>query len=483
MDKERPNILIVMTEHQQGTTVDPECLCRMPNVKERLAGEGMRFKLAHTPTALCAPARASFFSGLYPTRHGMYNNFHNAPVMHAGLFPNVKLFSQPLRKAGYNLSFIGKWHVSGTKSPYDYGWEVPVGQIPGPDKSPMPGERKKQFIPYRQPSKDITNGGLIKRRGWPDFWLYGRRPGKPEDMLDFKFGRIAQEEIRRLSKLSKPWVIYVGLVDIHDPYLAPEPYASMYKPEDVPLPKNYFDSLQDKPAIYRRMRQQLWSQLNEEQVRQAIAYYWGLCSMDDDVVGMLLDTLEEMKVEDRTIVVYTADHGDQVGGHGLFLKGVLPFEESYRIPMIVRWPGVTRKNSVCSEFVTHCDFAPTLCEIAGIDPINNPDGRSLLSLLKGSVPSDWPQTSFGQFCGTEYYYTQRIVWNKRYKYVFNTFDFDELYDLKEDPYELKNLSNDPKYQEVKKELIGEMWKWVDKTDDVIISPYPTTALVPYGPML
>lgn len=480
MNKERANILVVMTEHQQGATVDPDSLCHMPNVKDRLAGQGMRFELGYTPTALCAPARASFFSGLYPTRHGMYNNYHSAPVMHSGLFTNVKLFSQSLRKTDYNLSFIGKWHVSGVKSPNDYGWEVPVGQIPGPINSPVPGQRKRQ---YRQPSKDITDGGLIKRYGWPDFWLYGRHPGKPEDMHDFKMGRIAREEIKRLSNLSKPWVIYVGLVDIHDPYLAPEPYASMYKPEDIPLPENYADSLQDKPAIYRRMRQQLWSQLSEQQVREAIAHYWGLCSMNDDIMGMLLDTLKEMKVEDKTLVLYTADHGDQVGSHGLFLKGVLPFEESYHVPMIIRWPGVVKEGSVCSEFVTHCDFAPTFCEIAGADPVNDPDGRSLVPLLKGRTPSDWPQTFFGQFCGTEYYYSQRILRDKHHKYVFNAFDFDELYDLKKDPNELKNLADDSEYQEIKKWLTNEMWKWVDKTDDVITNPYPSVALVPYGPML
>lgn len=476
--KDKPNILIVMTEHQQGRTVDPDCPCRMPNVKERIAGKGIRFDLGYTPNALCAPARASFFTGLYPSVHGMYNNYHSMPVIHAGLYPGVKLFSQHLRNAGYNLSYIGKWHVSGEKGPANYGWHIPKGETPGPVSSPLPGQRK---VRYWRPPDNLRRAAIIRRKGWPDFALYGTRPGRPEDMLDFKRGRVAVEEIKRLSKERDPWVIYVGLTEIHDPYIVVEPYASMYDPDDVPLPGNYYDSLEDKPAIYRRMRQQLWSQLSERQVREAIAYYWGLCTMNDGVVGMLLDALEDAGVEENTLVLFTADHGDQVGGHGLFLKGVLPFEESYRIPMVARWPQMIKAGSVCSEFVTLCDFAPTFCEIAGAENMEPCHGRSLLPIFQGSVPEDWPKTFFGQFLGTEYYYTQRIVRDHRFKYVFNGFDFDELYDLKEDPYETRNLANDPDYEAVKQRLIREMWMWARKTDDILFNPYPSVALVPYGP--
>ena len=481
--KDRPNILIVMTEHQQGRTVDPSCPCHMPNVKERIASKGMRFELGYTPTALCAPARASFFTGLYPSVHGMYNNYHSMPVIHGGLFPGVKLFSENLKKAGYNLSYIGKWHVSGEKGPVDYGWSIPKSQTPwdgGPLGFPKPGSRVKR---YREPRKDLKRYAIIRRNGWPDYIIYGTRPGKPENMMDFKRGKIAAEEIRRLSKKPEPWVIYVGLTEIHDPYVVVEPYASMYDPEEVPLPENYYDTLEDKPAIYRRMRRQLWDQLNEEQIREAIAYYWGLCTMNDDVVGMLLDALEDAGVEDNTLVLFTADHGDQVGGHGLFLKGVMPFEESYRIPMVVRWPNVIKPGSICSEFVTLCDFAPTFCEIAGAEPLNPCHGRSLLPIFEGSIPEDWPKSFYGQFLGTEYYYTQRIIRDHRYKYVFNAFDFDELYDLQKDPYEMRNLAFDPEYEDVKRRLIEEMWRWAEKTDDIIFNAYPSVALVPYGPQI
>jgi arylsulfatase A-like enzyme len=474
-------MLIIMTEHQQGWTVDPRCQCKMPNVKDRIIGQGIRFDNGYTPNALCAPARASFFSGLYPTGHGMYNNYHSIPVMHSGLFPEVTLFSENLKQSGYNLSFIGKWHVSAEKCPADYGWEGPdagTGNLWG---APSPGRRDRTL---NQQSFDyLKKAGIVKRNGWPDFALYGTRQGKPEDMTDFKRGTMAIQEIKRLSQESNPWVIYVGLTDIHDPYIVTEPYASMYNPDDIPIPPNYYDLMEDKPSIYRRMRQQLWSQLSERQVREAIAYYWGLCSMNDDVVGMLLDSLDEIGVSDNTMVLYTSDHGDQVGGHGLFLKGVLPFEESYHIPMAVRFPEMIKPSSVSSEFVNLCDFAPTFCDLSGSEPMPQSHGRSLVPIFEGKPPDDWTKTFFGQFLGTEYYYTQRIIRDQRYKYVFNGFDFDELYDLQEDPYEIKNLANNSDYDNVKKHLLKEMWRWCEKTDDIMFNSYPSVALVPFGPMI
>lgn len=476
--QEKPNILIIMTEHQQGKTVDSDFPCKMPNVKERLKNLGMEFKLAYTPTALCAPARASFFTGLYPSSHGMYNNYHSIPVIHSGLFKGVTLFSEVLKESGYDLYYIGKWHVSGEKNPEDYGWKVSWESSLGPLKAPEPGRRKEDL----ESRFDISKPGYIKRPGWPDYLLYDVIDAKLEDMIDYKRTEIAIDIIRHLSKGNKPWVIYIGFTQIHDPYYALEKYVDMYRLEDIPLPPNYYDRLEDKPRIYRRMKKQLWSQLTEEQVKEAIRCYWAICTMTDDLVGMMLDTLEELEILENTIVIYTSDHGDEVGAHGLFLKGVLPFEESYRIPLVISWPKVIKPGSKFTDFVTLCDFASTFYEIVGVENPPLTHGRSLLSIFRGESPKDHPHTFYGQFLGTEYYYTQRIVRDKKYKYVFNGFDIDELYDMEKDPYELTNLADKEEYEEVKKELIRELWKWAKKTDDIIFNPYPTVALIPYGPL-
>jgi arylsulfatase A-like enzyme len=172
-----------------------------------------------------------------------------------------------------------------------------------------------------------------------------------------------------------------------------------------------------------------------------------------------------------------------VGGHGLFHKGVFPFEECHHIPLLLRWPARIPAGSRCHEFVTLADLAPTFCEVAGAAPLPNISGRSLLPLLQEGAAEDWPQTTFAQFSGMAYYYTQRLVQDTRYKYVFNTFDFDELYDLETDPGELENLAADPAYEPVKRRLVLSMWDWIATTNDTICSTdYPIVAFVPYGPL-
>lgn len=468
-----------MVEQQQGNTIEPYSPCKMQNVKSRLANMGMRFQNAYTPTPLCSPARASFFTGLYPSAHGMYNNYHSAPVIHSSLFEGTKLFSEVLKEAGYNLSYIGKWHVSGEKTPEDYGWKVLWESDLGHYIVPKPGRRKKNL----KSRVDISKSGFIQRPGWPDYLLYDVIDAKLPDTIDYKRTKIAIDEIRTLSKENKPWVIHASLTQIHDTYFALEKYVNMYKLKDIPLPPNYYDSLEDKPRIYKRMKDQLWSKLTEEQTKEAIRCYWALCTMTDELVGMLLDTLEDLDLLEDTIVIYTSDHGDEVGSHGLFLKGVMPFEESYRIPLIISWPKVIKPRSIYGNFVTLCDLTPTFYEIANIKNPPSSHGKSILNILKGEQPENWRKTFYGQFFGTEYYYTQRIIRNKKYKYVFNGFDIDELYDLEKDPYELINLANKKEYEEVKKELIRELWRWAVKTDDIIFNPYPTVALIPYGPLL
>ncbi len=484
--QKKPNFLIIMTEHQQAATVEPGSPCRMPNVIERIAAPGIRFERAYTPCALCAPARASFFTGRYPTGHGMYNNYHSPPLMNADLFPDVRMFSDSLKKAGYALSYVGKWHISGTRTPADFSWHiVPDGDV-YLSSAPDLRERRERWQRFKEGENPTDPAGLkdtvlLERPGWPEYALSGTHPGRLEDMTDYRRTAAAARELKRLAGSDQPWALYVGLIQIHDPYMPVEPYASMYDPRDVQLPASFHDDMADRPDIYRRLRRQIWSQLSEDHARQAIAAYWGLCTMTDDLVGMLLDALDDSGAAEDTLVLFCTDHGDQVGAHGLFLKGILPFEESYRVPMVARWPREVAPGSVCEEFVTHCDIAPTLCEIGGGVPLEAVAGRSILPLLKGEVPGDWPATFFGQFCGTEVYYTQRIVSDKRFKYVFNAFSFDELYDLEADPHEMKNLAQDASYEPVKKRLIGEFWRWVERSDDVLFESYPTVALVPYGP--
>ncbi len=473
---ERPNFLVFMTDQEQGAVVRPGHPCRTPYA-ERLASEGISFVEAYCPTAHCCPSRATFMTGLYPSRHGVYNNVCTPTAIHFGLNPGVGTFSEALKEAGYRLAYVGKWHVSAEEGPADRGWEEVVVTAGKGASHHRSIDRWRGMAVQKGP----RGRGEIVRPGWGNYRLYGTR--QDEDTLDRRIVRAAIRTLEKLAEDGNPWFLFVGPSGPHDPYIVPERFVRTYDPESVPLPPSYWDTLEDKPRVYRRMRQQYWGQLGEDEVREAIAHYWAYCTMMDEMFGEVLEVLEETGQADRTLVLRLSDHGDYVGAHGLFLKGVPAFREAYNIVAVLRWPeGVERPGREVDAFVTLADFAPTFLELAGVPVPDGLTGRSLVPFLRGEEPEDWPDAFFGQFNGVELYYTQRVVRTRDYKYVYNGFDFDELYDLRTDPYETVNLADRPEYEEVKRELVRRMWEFAaGEADELIFNPYPTVALAPWGP--
>ncbi len=295
----------------------------------------------------------------------------------------------------------------------------------------------------------------------------------------------------------------------HDLYRAPQNFVDMYHVESIPLPVSFRDTLEDKPRIYQRMRYQYWQQLSDEEVQQAILHYWAKLTMQDALFGLLLDALEKTRQAENTIVIYTADHGDYAGSHGMWAKGVPSFREAYNIPCVIRWPrGITQSGRTIDALVSTVDFAPTILDAAAIQRVPQMSGLSLLPWLRGETPANWRKAVFTQLNGVELYYTQRIVMTDSYKYVYNGFDYDELYDLKEDPHEMVNLAfpelkqaravmaegtglrppeNVPWPQlpsnlaEVRRDLLQQMWRFAQERQDQIFDPYLTVAMAPMGP--
>ncbi len=495
----RPNFLIFMTDQQQAQVIAPEHPCRTPHV-ERLAAQGVRFTRAYTPAAHCCPSRATFFTGLYPSRHGVYNNVLNGQAIHTGLNPGVVTFGERLREAGYRLVFSGKWHVSAHETPADRGWEeLTVGAVRGQRHGISWAQWEERA---RQPADDDRprGRGEILRPGWGRYRLYGtanpaRRPDQPAPdggaadtapyraAADYRIVAPALQALRELAAGEQPWCLYIGVNGPHDPFMVPPPYDRLYDPATVPLPPNYHDRLEDKPRVYQRQRRQLWDQLGEDEIREAIAHYWGYCTLLDEMLGEVLATLEATGQAEETVVIFLSDHGDYAGAHGLFCKGVPAFDEAYHIPLVIRWPqGIARPGRTVDEFVTLADLAPTLLELAGCPVPPDLSGRSLAPFLRDETPADWPDAFYSQFNGVELYYSQRIVQTKRYKYVFNGFDFDELYDLQVDPHETVNLAQRPEYQPVIREMVARMWRFAHQERDTQHNPYITVGLAPYGPL-
>ena len=509
MPTTRPNLLIFMTDQQQAATVLPEHPAHMPRVAQ-LAEQGVTFASTFCPAPHCCPARASFFSGLYPSRHGIYNNVATDTSINNNLKDGVVLFSEELRAAGYRLAISGKWHVSRDIMPEDRGWENygtgPQRGQGGTSRNPGTWLGAAADLDAARPRRQ----GELIRPGWGNRLVYGSVPNQGpngyEGTGDHRTVLRGLEALGELAAGDEPWCLYVGVGGPHDAFVIPEHYANLHDPADVPLPPNFHDDLRDKPRIYQRMRHQYWGQLTEQEVRESIAHYWGYCAMEDDLFGLVVDALDATGQADDTVLLYMSDHGEYCGAHGLYCKGIPAFREAYQVPCVARWPkGIVEPGRRVDAMVSLTDFAPTFLELGGAEPRTERDGQSLVPFLKHDPPAEWRDELHTQCNGVELYYTQRSVMTDKWKYVYNGFDFDELYDLEHDPHELENLAF-PNLDEmppphvtvdrdgpwppltesleaVRRDLLARMWRFAKAHDDHLFNPYFTVALAPYGPGL
>jgi arylsulfatase A-like enzyme len=261
-------------------------------------------------------------------------------------------------------------------------------------------------------------------------------------------------------------------------------YLDLYPLDEVRLPPSYHDRMQDKPAVYRRMRESTFDQLTEREAREGIRHYLAFCSYIDNLFGQLLEGLERIGQVENTLVLFTSDHGDYCADHGLFAKGIPCFSGAYHIPAILRWPaGVRSPGRAVDEFVSLADFGPTFLEAASLSPERYFSGRSLLSFLQAKEPPVWRDDMHTQCNGVELYYTQRSVMTRAWKYTFNGFDQDELYHLRHDPDEMVNLAGDPNWAAVKQRMCQRLRRFAHCEGDTAINPYITVGLAPHGPAL
>ena len=230
------------------------------------------------------------------------------------------------------------------------------------------------------------------------------------------------------------------------------------------------------------MREQLFGQLTEREVREAIRHFWAYCSYLDNLFGQLVQRLDETRAREDTVVLYCSDHGDYCGEHGLFCKGIPCFRGAYHVPAVIRWPaGVRDPGRRSDAFVSLADLGPTFLDLAGVRADRLFAGASLRPFLEGRALEGWRDALLTQCNGVELYFTQRAIFTREHKYVFNGFDNDELYDLRRDPHEMRNLAQDPEHARTKQELCRRMWKLARDVDDTAPSGYITVGLAPYGP--
>lgn len=462
---DRPNIVFIMTDHTNAEVVSPDSPCIKPNL-DKLATEGLRFAKCHTTNAICSPARASLMTALYPSKHGMWDCTHTQ----RGEWVDVpkgrfQYFSEVLAENGYSNGYFGKWHVEQSNKLDDFGWQEYDCKCSGAKKDIIPGT---QLIVSQEGYRDCVLAAENKDEACESHPAFDKG-------IDF---------IQRHAGGDKPFCCFISTIEPHDAYVAPYRFLSKYDIPETNLSASLHDECRDKPEVVRRM-QKVWKCLSDDDWRRMVASYMAVVSFLDQEVGRVLDVLDREGLSENTIVVFTSDHGDMLGSHGLATKGVgTSYEEVYNIPLIVRIPDAARQGEEEDSMVSLADLGPTLLDLCGLPAMEDVHGRSLAPILRGrSDAADWVD-GYAEFFGQRFVYSQRIIWHKDWKYVFNPGGRDELYNLAEDPRERNNLADSEDLQGVVRKMLKQMWgKMKEIGDDSLFNThYATLRTAAVGPL-
>ena len=458
------NILWITTDHQQWRTIAGRSVCRTPN-EQRLVDEGIVFGRSYTPMPVCCPVRAMWMSGAYPWHNGVHTQVHSAPSLTRDMYPDVVTYSQRLRDAGFRQGFVGKWHASYERTPLDFGFDEiawPYGYNPALlDALPV-----REAPPVADGLDDIEYTS-VRQFSWPGtepFDMWGYYEGPIERLRTTRLADCAVDMLQRFAVGDQPWHIAVHFPEPHDPYNPHLDYLRHYDPAEMPVPASFHDTFEGKPNMNRR-ESETWGEFTEDDVRQGTAHYFAYCEQIDVQVGRILDALEVSGQVADTLVAFTTDHGDLLGAHRMWIKGWMPYEEVYRMPLIVRAPGIVSPGSVSEHLVQPHDLPHTFLDLLGLLPLPHADGRSLAPLFADPKTEDWEDAILCAGYGCEFFVTQRMLITVRFKYVFNGFDYDEMYDLKQDPDELHNLIWDESRVGELGELRAKLYELMDRFAD------------------
>jgi arylsulfatase A-like enzyme len=453
----RPNILLIHSDQHRYDClgVNGHPFIQTPNL-DRLAGEGMNFTHAFTPIPLCTPARNCLLHGQWSFQHGCIMNCDSeAPAEPPEGLPS---FSQQLRDEGYYLAYVGKWHVSTTRGPEAYGF----CEFPGHDAY------DKWLDAHGVAPAEYANG-----------WFGETVPGRTPEQTHLAWcADRTIDYLRKAATHDEGFFIRWDPPEPHLPNLVPEPYASMYPPESIPPWPNFGDPLEGRPIVQRQqLRTWKIDDWTWEDWAPIVGRYLGEISLMDAQIGRVLAALDELGLAENTLVVYTTDHGDECGSHGMIDKHFVMYDELVRVPLIARWPGRIAPGSECDSFVSHeIDLASTFCEVAGASIPETFCGQSLLPLMDGASDNG-RQDILSAYHGNQFgLFSQRMMRDRRWKYVWNPTAEDELYDMVGDPYELTNRAGDPSCADELARLRLRLVDWMQETNDPLCNEWILTQL-------
>jgi choline-sulfatase len=461
--KAQPNILIIMTDQQAPQFSGPY---GHPTVKtptlDRLASEGVVFENAYTNCPICVPARMSYMTGRYVQNIGIWDNGVPLPE-------DTITWAHRLRAAGYSVSISGKIHFRGND--HLHGFEEQIGFDLNATAKPTPPDWSKP-TPSKPQASDMRCG-----------------PGNtPEIETDTRVTAAALEYIRDAARKTAPWALHVGYVCPHSPFIAPERYFEMYNPDriDIDLPEMPPGHLENQhPAVKRNRaaRGQPDATLPDAVVRRVRASYYGLITFVDDMVGQLIEALESTGQRDDTLIIFTADHGEMMGEHGMWMKSNF-YEHSSRIPMILSAPNQPFAGKRISDPVSLVDLVSTIVSVAGAatpeEPLAPLDGTSLLPLIHGEGKG--PDDVFSEYYANFSAAPMAMLRRGKYKFNYYLHEDAELYDLEDDPGEFRNLASDSDHRNIREDLenrLLERWDPHDIEERILASQADRRFLKPY----
>lgn len=454
--RDRPDVLLVMSDEQSwntmGATGNPAALT--PHL-DRLAWESTSLDGCYTPFPLCCPSRTSLWTGLMPRHHGVLGNWRPVETRVRGTGV-AKAFAD----AGYHTMYTGKWHVPGT-TPTEMGWAatcaIPAvvrGQDRGryiPDYREFASRRGHVFDPDH--IENLTTGDLATLREKP----YGTSSVPLEDFLEtWQTGAFLDMFDQRPADV--PWLAVCSFNAPHFPMLAPPPYDTLVDRSLVKLPESLATGHAQMPREVREAHVATdFADLTQEEWVEVTAHYLGLVALVDTQFGLIREHLERVGEWGDTIVVFTSDHGDMMGAHGLMEKGHwLHYEEDLRVPLLLRHPDVVASRT--SHLVSVCDIGVTLCELTGVRWDDDHDGVSFAGLVgdPGAGPirahvtaetmlhAGRPGGDGEPFQARDWEFPRDAlnvsVRTPQHRFIFRSHDEPELYDLVADPHEQHNLA-------------------------------------------
>ncbi len=443
------NILMIFSDQHNAAMAGyrGHPIVRTPNL-DKFASESSIFTNAYCNSPLCSPSRQSFMAGLYCHDIGVWNNTCAMPE-------DTVTWAHALSASGYETSLIGKMHFNGYQKMYGF------------DKRPV--------LEGSNAGKSFYSWGVRASHSWKDPLPYlsgndGMRtelleagPDVPERQPIFQKdyeileGTLEQLKEKGQDKDGKPWAICSAFVLPHPPWRPREDLFKSYEGKGD-LPVNHKGEDRDICDQYLQKFYGNVKDLPEDAIRRARESYYALITEFDEIAGKIFDSLEENGLADNTVVFYFTDHGEMAGKHGNWSKVSL-LEDSVRIPLLVRWPGVSKPGVEIHEPVSMVDLYPTFLDIAGTqlpEPLQL-RGHSLTPLLEGNNDAFAGEHVFGEFEGEGWNHPRAFIREGDWKYVHNHEGDYRLYNLADDPDELKNLAEDSVHAERIEKLRAKMF--------------------------